>query len=420
VGLIFILYNLLFIPVLLLLFPYYLIRALVTGRDRHGLFQRVGFVPGRLFPVEGYVWFHTVSAGEVKAAVPVIREFTGKEHVAVSVGTYTGYRMVREHFGNDVTLFYLPVDFFPFVNSLFSKMKPRALVIVETEIWPQLIRRAWQKKVPVLLVNGRIPPKDYKNYRLFRSLWRHIFALYRALLVQSDVEKKRFMDCGAPERLIEVCGNTKYDVYFGKKSDPQRESRLAALFEGRPTKPLTVIGSTHKGEEEILFSRFQELKGKTVFVLAPRHLERVREVEMLLTEKGFSVERRTSSLSWKADVILWDTMGELDMVYKFADLVLVGGSWIPQGGHNIIEPALWEKCVIVGPHMHNFQEIYDYFTEESALITASADEVVRVVKRLLENPEEADAVAARAGACVRANSGAAGRYVEAIKKALSS
>ena len=418
-ALIFFLYNLIFIPVLLLLFPYYLIRALVTGKDRHGLFQRVGFVPSRLFPAQGYVWFHTVSAGEVKAAVPVIREFTGKEPVAVSVGTYTGYRMVREHFGRDVTLFYLPVDFFPFVASLFSKMRPRALVIVETEIWPQLIRRAWQKKVPVLLVNGRIPPKDYRSYRFFRGLWKHIFALYRALLVQSDVEKKRFMDCGAPEELIEVCGNTKYDVY-GKKSDLRRESRLAALFEGRPDKPLTVIGSTHKGEEEILFSRFQELKGKTVFILAPRHLERIREVEILLTEKGFSVERRTSPLSWKADVILWDTMGELDMVYKFADLVLVGGSWIPQGGHNIIEPALWEKCVVVGPFMHNFQEIYDYFTAEEALITASEGEIDRVVKRLLENPGEAAAVASRAGACVRANSGAAGRYVEAIKKALSS
>ena len=139
-SLVFVIYNLLMIPVILLLFPYFLVRALFTGKDRHGIFQRIGFIPGGIFKTEGYIWFHTVSAGEVKAAVPVMEKFAGREKIAVSVGTYTGYRMVKEHFGDTVTLFYMPVDFIFFLLRLFNLMRPKALVIVETEIWPQLVR----------------------------------------------------------------------------------------------------------------------------------------------------------------------------------------------------------------------------------------------------------------------------------------
>ncbi|HDS02246.1 MAG TPA: 3-deoxy-D-manno-octulosonic acid transferase [Firmicutes bacterium] len=418
-AVLFVLYNILFIPVLLVLFPYYFLRALLTGKDRHGLFQRIGLIPRKVFRHQQPVWFHTVSAGEVKASVPVIEEFIKEYPVTVSVGTYTGYKMVREHFGQAVDLFYLPVDFFPFVAGLFKKMAPRILVIVETEIWPQLIRWASFKKVPVMLINGRIPPKDYNSYRLFRGLWKKVFALYEALLVQSETEKQRFIRCGAPEELIQVFGNTKYDVYLNKKDD-ERSRRLEALFQKRPAKPVTVIGSTHRGEEEILFSRFHQLTEKTLFVLAPRHLDRLNEVEELLKNMGYSVERRSGSLSWDKDVILWDTMGELDMVYRYADLVLVGGSWIPQGGHNFIEPALWEKPILVGPHMHNFQEIFDYFMSEQALLTVGKTEIAEVLVRLISHPDEARQLAERAGRCVRANSGAALRYAEVIKKALDS
>ncbi len=410
----FVLYNIFMIPVIVILFPWFLIRALFTGKDRHGIFQRIGLIPARLFKKEGCVWFHTVSAGEVKAAVPVIERFTDSEHVAVSVGTHTGYKMVREHFGDAVTLFYLPVDFYPFLARLFRLARPKALVIVETEIWPQLIRLCHLRNVPLALINGRIPPKDYNNYRMFRFLWKKVFEMYDGILVQSDVERQRFEDCGAPDRDMRVFGNTKYDLYDGEPEEDERKARLDAVFSGAPDKKILVIGSTHKGEERIIFSSLGPAAKRTALVVAPRHPERIPEVEEILDELGYSHERRSGEIRWDKDVLIWDTMGELDLVYRYADAVLVGGSWIPQGGHNIIEPAIWGKPVIVGPFMHNFQEIYDVFVAEKAIVTMKKEDIGRTLDAILSDDARLAELGANARACVDLNTGAAAKYAEYI------
>ena len=410
-------YNILLALIILFLFPYFFLRAYITGKDKHGLFQRVGIISKKIFKNREYLWFHAVSAGEVKASVPVIEKFLDRENIVVSVGTETGYKMVREHFGNKVDIFYLPIDFFPFLYRIFNIISPKMLVIVETEIWPQLVTLANSKKVPVLLINGRIPPKDYKNYSRFSFLWRVVFKMYSEILVQSDSEKKAFIDAGASKEKVKVFGNTKYDVYKDNKSD-KRMDEISKIFSIKDNfKKIVVIGSTHKGEEEILFSNLPK-NSDCIYILAPRHPERAEEVGAVLERFGFSYEFRSEEVSWKKDVIIWDTMGELDILYKFSDFVFVGGSWIPQGGHNFIEPAIWGKPIVVGPYMHNFQDIYDFFVENNAILTVKSDEIANIMEKFLSDDEMILAVGENAKKCVELNRGAAERYAEVIENYL--
>ncbi len=415
----FTLYSIAMLLVIVLLFPFYFIRAYVTGKDKHGLFQRIGFISAKVFHSTNYVWFHTVSAGEVKAAVPVIRSFIGKQPVAVSVGTETGYKMVREHFGDTVDVFYLPVDFFGSLGRLYTIMKPKALVIVETEIWPVLILLAYKRSVPVIMINGRMPPKVYKSYHSVRWFWKYIFPMYDKLLVQSDLEFEMFKSCGAPAEKIAVYGNTKYDVYMNKKEDDRKE-RIGKIFATHPAdKTIIIIGSTHRGEEAILFSTLKELSEKVIFILAPRHLERLEEIKKLLDELELTYEQRSKgSLSWDYDVVLWDSMGELDVLYAFADIVCVGGSWIPQGGHNIIEPAVWAKPIVVGPYMHNFQEIYEVFKKHDAIVEAAEDVLLPYMSELIVDHDRCIELSRNARACVEMNAGSTAHYVEAINASI--
>lgn len=417
---IFFLYTLAMLLAIVLLFPIYWLRAQITGKDKHGLWQRVGCVPKKIFHATEYVWFHAVSAGEVKAAVPVISSFIGKNPVAVSVGTETGYKMVREHFGDAVDVFYLPMDFFGTLGRLFHIIQPKALVIVETEIWPALIALAYKRKVPVLMINGRMPPKVYKSYHSMRWFWKYIFPMYTGLLVQSEYEAEMFRACGAPKEIIKVYGNTKYDVYAQKKEDDRKE-RIAKLFANRPMgKKVVIIGSTHRGEEDSIFEALESLYVHAYFILAPRHIERCDEITKILDTYDLTYEKRSSGkLSWDCDVVLWDTMGELDVLYAFGDIVCVGGSWIPQGGHNIIEPAVWAKPIVVGPYMHNFQEIFDVFSRHDAIVQAPAESLLEHMSELITDDSRRAVLAKNARACVDMNAGSTAHYVDAITAAIA-
>ncbi len=416
----FIVYNILIFIVICLLFPYFFIRAYLTGKDKHGLYQRIGFIPKEVLDKKNVIWFHCVSAGEAKVAVPVIEKFLKNKKIAVSVGTETGYRMMREHFGDKITLFYMPVDFILPLIRIFKLLNPKALIIVETEIWPQLIRLAYKKNIPTILINGRIPPKDYKTYRMFRFLFKYIFKMYKELLVTSEVEKENFSDCGANEKKIRVYGNIKFDVYDPQKEQNQRIDRIKKLFKTKSNnKKNIVIGSTHPKEEEIIFDQIKNIIGDVNILLAPRHLDRISEIEQIMENKKLNYSKRSSgNIDWEKDIILWDTMGELDILYKFSDIVLVGGSWIDQGGHNIIEPAIWGKPIIVGPYMYNFQEIYDYFYSRNAIIKAEKSEIYDKINKLINNKEKIEKYSKNALKCIEDNRGAVKKYVKKIKKYL--
>ncbi|TYB31880.1 MAG: 3-deoxy-D-manno-octulosonic acid transferase [Candidatus Mcinerneyibacterium aminivorans] len=418
-SLFFIIYNVLILIVIFILFPYFFIRAYITGKDKHGLYQRIGFIPKKILKNKNVLWFHCVSAGEAKVAVPVIERLLDDHKITISVGTETGYRMIKEHFQDEVDLFYMPVDFIIPLNRIFKILKPKALIIVETEIWPQLIRLAYLKDIPTILINGRMPPKDYKTYKRFGFLFKHIFSMYDELLVTSEKEKQHFMNCGAKKEKIEVFGNIKFDVYDPEGSDDKRIQKIKRFFKSGNKKKNIVVGSTHPNEEKIILKQLKKLKDEVSIILAPRHIDRIDEIVEVLKGLNLSYSKRSSGqLDWDKNVILWDTMGELDVLYKFADIVLVGGSWIDQGGHNIIEPAIWEKPIIVGPYMYNFQEIYDYFRSKDAIIEAQKDNIYEKVSLLLNNRKIRMEFSSNAKKCILENKGAVKKYKEVIKKYL--
>jgi len=413
----FFIYNLLMFIVILILFPFYFVRAYLTGKDKHGLFQRIGFIPEKIFTKKKYIWVHAVSAGEAKVAVPIINKLKTNNNIVVSVGTETGYKMIKEHFEDQVDLFYMPVDFFFFLNRLFKRIKPESIIIVETEIWPQLIRLAYNKNIPIFLINGRMPPRDFKNYKYFRFLWKHIFRMYTRILVTNNKEKIKFTKCGADEDLVEVFGNIKFDIYE-KRDNSKRIEKIKKLLSKRTNqKPLLVVGSTHKNEEEIIFDDIFNMQKDFDLILAPRHLTRVSEVENIIDKYGLKYELRSGdNLTWEKDIVLWDTMGELDVLYKFADVVIVGGSWIDQGGHNIIEPAIWGVPIIVGPYMYNFQQEFNIFKKENAIIQAEKGEIGKNLNKLLNDKKIREKYSSNLKKCIDQSKGAVEKYIKEIQK----
>jgi 3-deoxy-D-manno-octulosonic-acid transferase len=313
----------------------------------------------------------------------------------------------------------LPLDFPLALDRLFRLMRPRALAIVETELWPGLIATAVRREVPVFLINAKIPPADFPRYRATKALWRPILQRCHAILAASPVDRDRFLACGAPPARVTVAGDTKYDAAL-QASAPGPTGPLASLFARRPPDRLLVLlASTHSGEEDLLLRALRPLGARVQFVVAPRHVERADAVAAVLTRLGMSFERREPGhLTWSCDAVLWDTVGELAGLYAFSDLVVMGGSWKPCGGHNPLEPAAWVKPIVVGPHMENFHDTLADLTSCEALVTTTAEGLPAAVRRLLDDPAWRTQLGRRARARVEARAGAAGLCAAAIRRVL--
>jgi 3-deoxy-D-manno-octulosonic-acid transferase len=400
-----------------LLLPW-LVVAAVRGRSQHFLPSRLGRIPRGTFGGQGHVWFHAVSVGEAAAAVPMVHSLLKEGPVAVSTGTPAGMASLDRWLDERVDRFYLPLDFPPALDRLFRVMRPRALAIVETELWPGLIATAARRGVPVLLVNAKIPPADFPRYRATRAFWRPILGRCRAILAASGAERDRFVQCGARPALVTVAGDSKYDAAL-RASGGAACARLAPLFAGRPPdRPLVVLASTHRGEEDLLLGALRRVSSRAQVVVAPRHLQRARAAAAALERRGLTFERRSAgTLAWTRDAVLWDTMGELAALYAFADIVVMGGSWAPCGGHNPIEPAAWAKPVVVGPHMENFREILADFAERQALVATPFDGLAEALRRLVDDPAYRAELGRRARACVEAHAGAVDACVTALRGA---
>ncbi|RJP17076.1 MAG: 3-deoxy-D-manno-octulosonic acid transferase, partial [Candidatus Abyssobacteria bacterium SURF_5] len=318
---------------------------------------------------------------------------------------------------------YFPLDFRWVVGRILSRVRPRVVVLFETEIWPNFINSAISLGIPVVVVNGRISEASFRYYRLLPWIFRNIFARISRIGMQSGADAERAVALGAKPDAVFICGNMKFDAVSEPPSAERIEAIRRELLLPRNAS-LIVGGSTHQGEEKALVNAYKRLLDKkpdTRLLIAPRHPERFDEVEVLIRSQGFDVLRRSrcsSKLKPPASntVILLDTIGELAQVYALSTISFVGGSLANVGGHNIIEPAAVAKAIVFGPHMHHFKDIKEIFlSEQAAIMVSSEDELYERLRELLHNPERIRAIGDAALRVVERNRGATERYFAFLK-----
>lgn len=428
------LYSLLTAAGMLLLSPYFAVQGLRKGKYWRGLRQRFGYLPEEAgkpsVGAPGAIWIHAVSVGEALAALPLARRlkerFPGRRLV-ISTTTATGQRVARERMDFADAIFYFPLDWAGPVRRVFRVIRPGIVVILETEIWPNFLRVARGQGVPVVFVNGRISERSFRRYRWVDGFLARVLADAEVFLMQSEEDARRLRALGAPGGRVGVMGNLKYDL-APPASSPLAEW-LAAELERQKRRPLVIAGSVVAGEEEAVLGAFATIRGKwprALLVLAPRKPERFEAAARVGAERGFSVVRR-STLRFDSppgelgDVLLLDSIGELAAMYRLADAVFVGGSLVPAGGHNILEPACFGRPPIFGPSMHNFRDAAAQLLSAGAAVeVASGEELSRAWCRLLEDQTRREQMGRAARELVERNRGATERALERIASILES
>jgi 3-deoxy-D-manno-octulosonic-acid transferase len=368
----------------------------------------------------GSIWIHAVSVGEVLAAralVAPLKQRFPELKVFLSTTTLTGQAIARSSVRGIDGLFYAPFDFRSAVRSVLAALEPKLLVLVETELWPNLIHESRRRGVRIAVVNGRLSPRSFARYRWTRTFLKPVLAEIDLFLMQADAHADRIRALGAPPERVRALGNLKFDAL----DVPQPTAALARVAAGVAGRPLWVAGSTVEGEEPLVLAAFRRLRERipdAALLLAPRHPERFALVAALVVAAGLRAVRRSALVDggWNGhDVLVLDTIGELGQLYPFATVVFVGGSLVAAGGHNVLEPAAAGKAVVVGPHMENFQEIADEFLAERALVqVANAEALARETLALFEDQARRVELGARAQALTERNRGALERTLNAL------
>lgn len=449
-------YSLIISLLFLALLPYFIYNALRHGKYSGSFGQRMGRLPDSIRgSARPTVWVHAVSVGEFNAARPLIsrlaREMPG-HRLVISTTTLTGQRLARAAFDH---VFFFPFDWGFAVRRALAHVRPEAVVILETELWPNFLRECKRRGVSTIIVNGRISPRSFARYRRVRPFISRVLSDVTLLLMQSDEDAERVRALGADERRVKVCGNLKYDIEVPPRAEPGPP-------ESRGARRLIVAGSTAAGEESMIVEALRRVRSRpgledARLIIAPRHPERFDEVAGLLSGTPFRYVRRSelagadlsgaggsggiesligsllSSPRGKpvpssapsdasTDILLLDSIGELAEVYRYADVVFVGGSLVPRGGHNIIEPSAFARPVIVGPHTENFRGIVSDFRRADALVQleeAGAASLSREIIRLLSDREMARSMGERARNILLENQGATARAVAGVREAMS-
>ncbi len=423
---IFLAYNILLTFLLLLASPYFLFRSLVRKRFREALPQRMGFFKN--LPFQAPVWIHAASVGEVFCSVPVLKrmrkEFSQIKFVITTM-TSTGNETAKTHLPEADQILFVPVDHPLIVRRAIKKIQPGMLLVAETELWPNLLRLCGKKGVPIVLFNGRISQKSFKRYLLFKFFFTECLKYISLFLMQTEEDGIRIVKIGADPKKTRVVGNLKFDQTFSNFTQGAM-GKMAKALGLRGNEKILIAGSTHSGEEEILVGLYKELKKiepHLVLILAPRHLERLEEVEKILTRESVPWLRKSSlskDTGWvhqgPHDVILLDTMGELMSLYGLGTLVFVGGSLVRVGGHNPLEPLFLKKCTFFGPHMFHFAEISRSLIEAGGAVQVSGkEELSSQLRRFLQDELAREQVGEKGYQFLRKHQGATERMFEEIR-----
>ncbi|MBI1894280.1 MAG: 3-deoxy-D-manno-octulosonic acid transferase [Candidatus Rokubacteria bacterium] len=405
-------YTLVFALASLLYLPAFVLRMWRAGYPL-ALAERLGRVRKKPDGTGPRLWLHAVSVGELLAAVPLIQALHLRRpqlDVVVSTTTATAARLARERLSGVTELVTFPLDLPPAIRLVLNAMRPDAFVAMETELWPNLLRILRVRGIPAMIANGRISDRSFRRYRWVRFFLRRVLESVAVFAMQSEEDARRIILLGASPEKVHVTGNLKMESTRAEEGVERLWGRLLGLSD----EAVWVAGSTRQGEEEIIARVYQALQRShpsLVLILVPRHPERIPEVEALLNRLGIGSVRRSALPGQPraaGGVILVDTVGELASLYAVADLVFMGGSLIPWGGQNMAEPALRGKPVLFGPHVENFRDAARLLLEaRGAIQVQDGDELVSVMRRLLDDPEERkrlgdvarQAMAGQSGAC---------------------
>lgn len=420
----YLLYSLLFGGLLLLAAPYLLFRCFRDPGYRDSLLARFRG-PSIAVSDRPTIWIHAVSVGEVMAAVtllPALERALPDARFVVSVITVTGRRVAEDKLGHLAAIFFCPFDFAFLVRKVLRTVRPRALVVVETEIWPQLLRESRRAGAVTMIAGGRISDRSFPRYRAIRPFMKQVLSDVDCFCMQTEIYGERIAALGGARERIRVTGSVKFDAIA-----PAVASGAPVFPEGRR---VLIAGSTLESEEISLLRVFESLSRDApdlFLVLAPRHPQRFDEVAELVRRRGHRGVRRSEPTGDvgdvgdvdDADIMILDTIGELASLYERADYVFVGGSLADYGGHNIIEPASKGKPVVFGPHMSNFADIAKLFVEgDAAVQVKDVSELEAVLRDWLENPRRPAELAANAQRVIEANRGASERTAAALKELL--
>ena len=429
----YLLYDLILLLAGLFLVPYAFFKGLSYGNSFAGVRQRLGFfTSAELQPIRGarVFWVHAVSVGEVRASQPLIKSLKERYpdcKIVLSGMTFTGNQIARTVAGVDLVIFF-PFDVSFVVRRALKAVKPELVVIIETELWPNFIRQVKQKGIPLVLANGRISRKSFPRYLGIRKIIQPLLKRFSVLAMQNSACARRIKALGAPGRLVQVTGNMKFDLPLAppEMSELLQNGGLESLLRD---KFVWVAGSIRSGEAEILLKCHQQLidRGIPSFpILVPRHPQRCGAIAELLNKENVPFELRselTSSAPGNRTVqlLLVDTVGELTRFYALAQAIFVGGSLVPRGGHNMLEPAQQGKPVLFGPHVFNFKEISQMLLEAGAgLKVKSGEDLVTNLVLLYDDKHLCRTMGQAGQALIRENAGATGRTLASISKLLES
>jgi 3-deoxy-D-manno-octulosonic-acid transferase len=421
----FVLYTFILIGAGIASLPYLLWRCLRGATYLQELSERFGGVAFSHGKLQGCLWFHAASVGEVQGLQPIVAALHDRfpsRPVVLSTFTPAGKALARKVVPQAVRVFLLPLDLPWTVRKIVRYLRPSALIVQETELWPNLFRELGRLQVPVVLVNGRISPRSFRRYARVRPFMRHVLANVSLIVAQSDSSAQRFQRLGVPMHKVRVMGNTNIDRALNQAEQPAPPHPMAPLLADRQ---VLVAGSTHEGEEAIILSAYQHLRVQhpdLCLVLAPRHLERVETVARHVQACHLSAIRRSrypSESNARPDVVVLDTLGELVAFYKLCTVAFVGGSLAPVGGHNILEPVMFAKPLLFGPHMHHFPELADLLRNaDGAIQVCDETGLYTQIAHLLANPTEAAAMGQRALRALGSNRGALQRTCEALTQVI--
>ncbi len=425
------LYTVVIVVLAVLLSPWFVYQAIRYRKYIGSLAQRMGYLPVS-FNLDGdqSIWIHAVSVGEALTARALVTELKARYpglRIFLSTTTLTGQQVARTRLQDVDAVFFFPFDWPPFVSRTLRLVRPRLFIMMETEIWPNLLRACRRRGVKTMLVNGRISSRSYPRYRLARPFFRRVLADVDRFCMQSEESARRIIDIGADPSRVTVTGSLKFDSLESPAAVAagRGAGRVLRYFRLPASRLVFMAASTVKGEEGAVLAAYaavRRLHPSALLVLAPRKPERFGDADALARAEGLRVVRRTElavDAEPRADVVILDTIGELAHLFQVATVVFVGGSMVDHGVHNILEPAVHGKPIVIGPHMQNFAEIAAAFLREQAAVQVTdAGALASTVVRLMGDPVERARLGAAARALVEANRGAKPRTLDAVAAVL--